>query len=77
MTGDLLAQRKEHYRLSMEKVNQRLEMGSNRDDFFSHLLSDKATNITPIFLLAQASTLIVAGSETTAVSLTGKFHSLN
>jgi cytochrome P450 len=74
MPVGISSERKEHFRLSGEKVKQRQLMPNDRDDFFSHLLSEKATNISHEFLTAQANTLIVAGSETTATFLIGKFY---
>jgi len=68
---NLPPQRKEHFRLSRERVERRMEMGNDREDFFAHLLSEKASDLTPAFLTAQANTLVVAGSETTATFLTG------
>ena len=74
---DLLSFRKEHFRFSHEKVVTRMKNGNGRgEDFFAHLLSEKATDLTPIFLAAQANTLVVAGSETTATFLAGKASSI-
>ncbi len=70
--GKLQAQRKEHFRLSEEKVERRIEMGSEREDFFGHLLSEKGCDLSPGFLTAQANTLVIAGSETTATFLVGR-----
>jgi cytochrome P450 len=54
-----------------------MEKGNDReDDFFAHLLSEKATDLTPIFLTAQANTLVIAGSETTATFLAGQLLSI-
>jgi len=52
-------------------VARRRAKGNDRDDFFAHVLSNKATNLSTDFLRAQASTLVVAGSETTATFLAG------
>jgi cytochrome P450 len=68
----LPAQRKESFRLSREKVERRMEMGNERADFFGHLLSEKASDLSPEFLTGQANTLVVAGSETTATFLEGR-----
>lgn len=64
-----LAQRKEHFKLSQEKIRSRMAKPNDRDDFFSHLLSEKRNAPTEDFLISQASTLIVAGSETTTTLL--------
>jgi cytochrome P450 len=53
-------------------VDRRRAKGNNRDDFFARVLSEKATNLSSDFLRAQASTLVVAGSETTATLLAGR-----
>jgi cytochrome P450 len=66
-----LAQRKEHFKLSMQKVHSRLSRANDRNDFFSHVISDKKNPPTEQFLLSQASTFIVAGSETTTTLLSG------
>ena len=66
--------RKEHLNFSGELVKQRMQMPNKRVDFFSYLLSEKATDISPGFLAAQANTLLMAGSETTATFLSGMFY---
>jgi cytochrome P450 len=71
----LMEQRKEMFRLSMEKAKARIEKGNDRDDFFGHLLSEKAPDTTIPYLTIQANTLLVAGSETTATLLTGICYS--
>ena len=63
--------RKEMSRLSKEKAKMRIEKGSDRNDFFGHLLSEKAPDITLPYITIQANTLVVAGSETTATFLSG------
>jgi len=69
----LASERKKHFSLSHEKVQERMLKDNDRDDFFAHLLSEKATDLRPEFLAAQANTLVVAGSETTATFLTGAY----
>lgn len=74
MPKGLKEKSKTHFENSMKKATQRMERGNNeRDDFFSHLLREKENGpqITPEFILAQSTTLIVAGSETTATLLIG------
>lgn len=76
---DLKEKSKIHYQNSMKKATQRMERGdADRDDFFSHLLREKANGpkITPEFILAQSTTLIVAGSETTGTALSGMTYFL-
>ncbi|KAM3069320.1 hypothetical protein ACMFMG_010825 [Clarireedia jacksonii] len=74
MPKDLKQKTNEHFQLSMQKALRRMERENNdRDDFFSHLLREKdnGPKITPEFILAQSTSLIVAGSETTATFLIG------
>ncbi|KAB8304416.1 hypothetical protein EYC80_003818 [Monilinia laxa] len=76
---DLKEKSRVHYQNSMKKATQRIERGdADRDDFFSHLLREKANGpkLTPEFVLAQSTTLIIAGSETTATSLSGMTYYL-
>ena len=70
--ANVAAQRLEQFKNSRIRVERRMQQDNDRDDFFSQLLSEKATDLTPDFLTAQANTLIIAGSETTATFLTGK-----
>jgi len=72
----LVEQRKEHFRLSRAKAERRMEMGNEREDFFAHLLSEKASDLSLEFLTAQANTLVIAGSETTATFLAGTTYFL-
>ncbi|KAJ2971560.1 hypothetical protein NUW58_g9382 [Xylaria curta] len=61
---------KTHRRLGVEKGRRRLAMGDReRDDFFSHMLKKKT--LSEKEMISQSPTLIIAGSETTATSLTG------
>lgn len=69
--ASITEQRIEHYRLSQEKVKARMARDNDRDDFFAHIISDKNNPPRPDFVLAQANTLVVAGSETTATALLG------
>jgi cytochrome P450 len=56
-----------HNRLTVEKVNRRIEMGNSRDreDFFAHILRKEKGNLDVVHLREQAKILILAGSETT------------
>lgn len=68
--ADLVKKRKEHLRLSREKLSARLQRESKQYDFFSNFLSsNKSSYSKEGFLLAQANVLIIAGSETTATTL--------
>jgi cytochrome P450 len=67
----IMEKRKTHFKMSQEKVTRRLAKENNRADFFSYVLSQKDTNITNDFMLAQSNTLVIAGSETTSTALAG------
>jgi cytochrome P450 len=70
--ANVVAQRQKQFANSRVRVERRMQQTNDRDDFFSHLLSEKATDLTPDYLTAQANTLIIAGSETTATFLAGQ-----
>ncbi|KAJ5248736.1 Cytochrome monooxygenase lcsI [Penicillium chermesinum] len=70
--GDLLKRRDEFFGLSKEKMQRRLNTKTPRPDFMAHVLrhtGDKA--MTEREMDANASVLIIAGSETTATLLSG------
>ncbi|KAM5354702.1 hypothetical protein ACJ41O_001349 [Fusarium nematophilum] len=73
---DAMAKWKHHRKLTREKAMKRMALGNDlgRDDFFSHLL--KEGSISEDELVAQANTLIIAGSETTSTVLTGVVYCL-
>ncbi|MCJ1395522.1 hypothetical protein MMC18_008408 [Xylographa bjoerkii] len=73
---DLPAMRKKHFALSLEKTRKRMKADNTHEDFFKHMLSEKNSDITEGKLLAEAHTLIVAGSETTATFLSGVTYHL-
>lgn len=56
-----------HRRLTMEKIQKRINLGNVRDDFFSHVLKGEFTDKQ---LASHASVFMVAGAETTSTSLT-------
>jgi cytochrome P450 len=63
-----------HKKLTREMAQKRIDLGPDggrpgKEDFFGHMI--KKNIITKEELAAQAATLIVAGSETTATTLTG------
>ncbi|KAF2967357.1 hypothetical protein GQX73_g6227 [Xylaria multiplex] len=61
---------KKHRMLSKEKSQKRLQLGdTGRADFFSHML--KRNTMSEKEMMSQTSSLIIAGSETTATSLSG------
>jgi len=63
---DLKANFAEHWKRSQELAIRRMAKPNDRYDFFSHLLSDKAFDITVPHLVGEANDLVLAGSETTA-----------
>jgi len=65
-----------HCKLTKEKMTKRIKQGGdeNQMDFFSHMIS-KGT-YTQDMLESQANTFIVAGSETTATTLSGTAYFL-
>ncbi|KFY12419.1 hypothetical protein V492_03889 [Pseudogymnoascus sp. VKM F-4246] len=74
----LLKSRTESIELTKRKVMKRLEQGTSRPDFMSHILrhNDEKGMIVPEIITTSA-LLIVAGSETTATLLSGAtFHLL-
>jgi cytochrome P450 len=67
----LIKRSKRFFALSREKAKRRLAQSNSRDDFFSHVLSEKGSHVSEQFLMTQAQTLIVAGAETTTTLLSG------
>ncbi|KAI1435644.1 cytochrome P450 monooxygenase-like protein [Xylaria sp. CBS 124048] len=60
---------KKHRALSKAKSEKRLQLGdTGRADFFSHMLQRNTMTVKE--MMSQTSSLIIAGSETTATSLT-------
>lgn len=70
--------RKWHFEITKEKVDSRLESSNERPDFFSHILKHQDTEkgMSMGELQTNASTLVVAGSETTATLLSGATYYL-
>ncbi|RWA04907.1 hypothetical protein EKO27_g10196 [Xylaria grammica] len=61
---------KTHRALSKEKSQKRIQLGdTGRADFFSHML--QRNTMSEKEMMSQTSSLIIAGSETTATSLSG------
>jgi cytochrome P450 len=73
----LQAERKANFGYSKEKIEERIARGNDRNDFLAHLLSEKATDLTPAFLMAQAAALVGACSETTSTFLYGQCLSVS
>lgn len=67
---DMAATAEKYSSMAKKKADRRLEMGDSlqRVDFFGHLIKKK--EIDAMYLMGNAQTLIVAGSETTATGLT-------
>lgn len=73
-TTEATRQRLEFFKLITKKVEERIEQGTSRPDFMSHILKhngveDKAMNKAE--MIANSAQLMVAGSETTATTLSG------
>ena len=69
-------QRKPAHRLANSKrskdlVEKRLKSGSERADFFSHIIKNKELDLSLAYLTGQANMLVIAGSETVATALAG------
>ncbi|KAJ5913921.1 hypothetical protein N7504_002804 [Penicillium tannophilum] len=69
----VLNQRNMHNQLTKEKVQGRLKKSNERPDFFGNILkhNDTAKGFSFPEMITNGSTLIVAGSETTATLLSG------
>ncbi|KAJ5672847.1 hypothetical protein N7507_001974 [Penicillium longicatenatum] len=66
----LIIKRLEHYKLSKDRVNQRLETTTSRPDFISYILrhnDERGMDVSEI--QTNAALIIQAGSETTATAL--------
>lgn len=73
----LLNKRMEQIKLTEQKVMKRLDQGTSRPDFLSHILrhnDEKGMTVPEIII--NSSLLIVAGSETTATLLSGATYHL-
>ncbi|RAH67354.1 cytochrome P450 [Aspergillus aculeatinus CBS 121060] len=70
----VLEQQRWHVQLTAQKVQARLNMTNERPDFFASILKHQGNSekgISVPEMIANASTLIIAGSETTATLLSG------
>ncbi|KAI1409848.1 putative cytochrome P450 [Hypoxylon sp. FL1857] len=64
-----------HQQYSRDKVRRRLESESSRQDFFTNIVAKvKSGEVGLEEMTAHASTLIIAGGETTATSLTAALY---
>ncbi|KAI8930440.1 hypothetical protein NX059_012391 [Plenodomus lindquistii] len=67
--------KKKHFAMTRAKARRRIELGDmGRDDFFSHII--RRGTMSEATILANAHSLIVAGSETTATALTATTYFL-
>jgi len=67
----------DHYELSVTKIKKRLARGvGDRHDFISYIMKTDGTGLTETEMERNASTLIVAGSETTATTLSALIYFL-
>ncbi|ORY00610.1 cytochrome P450 monooxygenase-like protein [Clohesyomyces aquaticus] len=72
--ADLTQKRKEFFKLSADKVTQRLEKETDRPDFMHHVLKNQAVPekaMTREEIDSNANLMLIAGSETTATMLSG------
>lgn len=60
-----------HQEYSLELMRERIAKGNDRPDFFGHLLNNKSDQPSEEFLRTNASSLLIAGAETTATALAG------
>jgi cytochrome P450 len=74
----VMQKQKQHWQLSVDKINRRLDQKHDRSDFISMIKLDDTgvKGITLPELYATASLLIVAGSETTVSVLSGTTNHL-
>ncbi|KAI8627403.1 cytochrome P450 monooxygenase [Xylariaceae sp. FL1651] len=71
----IMSIRAKHSQYSRDKVRNRLESTSTRHDFFSNIAEKvKSGEVSFEEMTAHASTLIIAGGETTATSLSAAFY---
>jgi len=67
----------DHYELSVTKVRKRMARGvGDRKDFISYIMKTDGTGLSDVEMERNASTLIVAGSETTATTLSALIYFL-
>jgi cytochrome P450 len=65
----LVAKKKAHHQMTIEKVKRRVELKEERADFLGSILKRKDQGFTFPELVSNSSILIFAGSETTATAL--------
>ncbi|OOQ84417.1 sterigmatocystin biosynthesis P450 monooxygenase stcL [Penicillium brasilianum] len=71
LPASLIQKKEAHHRMALDKVRRRVQKDTQRPDFISHVLKALDTGMITIDELEnQASIIILAGSETTAVALT-------
>ncbi|KZL65619.1 cytochrome P450 monooxygenase [Colletotrichum tofieldiae] len=61
--------RKKYLAIARQAASQRIQRNTNRTDFFSHLLREKAPEANIDFFTSQSSNLIAGGTETTSALL--------
>lgn len=77
LPASVMNKRERHSKMSLEKVRQRMEIGSDRSDYISYLLKgSKSEKLTIPEIEAQASVIILAGSETASVGLAAATYHL-
>lgn len=64
-----------NYNFARKKMNKRIEMGVDQNDFFDKAIAqsdfDKGTGLSRNEMISNASVMVLAGSETTATLLSG------
>lgn len=82
MDQSVLADRVSNYRLTAERIDRRIAHTSERGDFWDKVIAKSANNdstgegMSKAEMLNNASTLILAGSETSATTLSGAIYLL-
>ncbi|KAK0128135.1 hypothetical protein ONS95_000119 [Cadophora gregata] len=61
---------------SRDLVERRMKSGSERADFFSHIVKSEELDLSLAYLTGQANMLVIAGSETVATALAGTTYYL-
>lgn len=73
LPASLLQKLSDHQRLAIERINRRLESGSDRDDILNIILKHNGTEreMSREDIYSNANLLILAGSETTSTAIAG------
>jgi cytochrome P450 len=77
ISSSLIEKRNQQLQMTKDKVARRLAKPNDRDDIFAHILSNKQIPAHEAFIFSNSQTLTIAGSETTANTLTAAVHYLS